>query len=413
MSGFELRPIGGDPQREDFTQLIWGLPTSVNANVDAWLASLGPVAPAAIDLVRVAAGAYMADRQVPRRAGYTRTIQLHVQVTDADRTVPTLDQLSSLLHWLTADLWELSVGTEDLRRPEPVEAPKESPEAVALLSGGLDSMAAAVVGANGASRVFIAHWDNPTVKASQDRVWNWLKDVPGMEATYRQVRIAEAAGKREESTRSRSLLFFALAAAVATASGCDRVEVPENGFTSLNPSLGNNRGGVLSTRSTHPWTIAQVQRVLETLGIGVRLHNPYELMTKGELVALAAENPVFGAGVPLTLSCGKMDGRLYHGGNPNYNCGLCVACLTRRGSLLTAGVEDATPYLMNTVTADSMPYLLQRRAADILAVRTGAERDVDEFALLAQGPFPEDYDLARAVDVCKRGIAELERALPK
>ncbi|MBE0418389.1 MAG: hypothetical protein IBX63_11575 [Coriobacteriia bacterium] len=283
---------------------------------------------------------------------------------------------------------------------------------MALISGGLDSMAAAVIGAEGPRRAFVAHWDNPTVKGSQDRVWNWLKDVPGIDSEYRQVRIAETAKKREESTRSRSLLFFALAVALATASGCGEVEVPENGFTSLNPSLGNNRGGVLSTRSTHPWTIRQVQQVLNALGLEVHLQNPYELVTKGELVALANRNSSFSEGVPFTLSCGKMDGRLYRGGNPNYNCGLCVACLTRRGSLLAAGVLDETQYLMDTVKAESMPYLTERRAADVLAVRSAAEKDIDQFTLLAQGPFPDEYDLSEAAELCKRGLAELARALP-
>ena len=413
MTSFELRPVGGDSQQAGFTQLIWGLATSVTANVDAWLSSLGPVSPAAVDLVRMAAAAYMADRQTRRPVGYTRSIQLHVQVTDVDRSGAVVGQVVNLLQWLTADLWEMSLGADGLDRPEASLAPGEQPESVALLSGGLDSMAAAVAGADGSRRAFVAHWDNPTVKASQDRVWNWLRDVPGVNADYRQVRIAEAASKQESSTRSRSLLFFALAVALASSSRCDTVEVPENGFTSLNMSLGNNRGGVLSTRSTHPWTIRQVQGIVDALGLGIRVHNPYERLTKGELVALAGVNPEFPQGVPLTLSCGKMDGRWYHAGNPNYNCGLCVACLTRRGSLLSAGLQDETPYLMNTIDEESKPYLLERRSGDVLAVRAAVSEDIDEFALLAQGPYPDDFDLTAAVGLCRRGLAELKRALPQ
>lgn len=417
MSPFELRPLGTEPQQADFVPLIWGAPrtpgTSVRADIDPWLSELGPCSEASIDLVRIAAAAYMADRQTPRGAGYTRTMRIHVQVTNADRWMGALDDLADLLYWLTGDVWEISVATDRAERPEAAEPPEERPDTVALLSGGLDSLAGALAATPDSRRLFLGHWDNPTVKASQDRTWSWLQNVPGFSGEYRQIHLCEAATKLEISTRSRCLLFFALATATATATGAGTVEVPENGFTSLNPSLGNDRGGVLSTRSTHPWTIFLFQQLLGAVGIDVLVRNPYELMTKGELVAAASKRAAIVEGVPLTLSCGKLGGHHYRGGNPNYNCGLCVACLTRRGALLSASIKDDTPYLMNTIERAGLPRLLKARDADLRAVRTATEEGfADEFALLAQGPFPETYDLAAAADLARRGIAELRRALP-
>lgn len=416
MRAFELRPAGGEAQNAEFTQLVWGSSKESSdgmaSNLGPWLEDEGTASNAAIDLVRLAAAAYMADRQLRRGEGYSRTIRIHVQVTDAAPWLTVLDDLAVLLHWLTADIWEISVAPDGLERPEAVDSVATPPEIVSLLSGGLDSMAGALVASQETRRLFVGHWDNPTVKASQDRTWNWLKDILTEDCSYRQVHLCEAASKLEASTRSRCLLFFALAAGIASACGTRVVEVPENGFTSLNPALGNNRGGVLSTRSTHPWTIFQFQQILTRLGINIQVSNPYELLTKGELVARANENASIAEGVPLTLSCGKLDGRLYSGGNPNHHCGLCIACLTRRGAMLSSGVRDGTPYLFETLNRDESSRLLSRRGGDIRAVRAGITRDVDEFTLLAQGPYPENYDLTSAAEIYRRGMAELARALP-
>lgn len=145
--------------------------------------------------------------------------------------------------------------------------------------------------------------------------------------------------------RTRALLFMAIGVAVASARAANRVLIPENGFTSLNPPLAANRGGSLSTRSTHPRTLWLVNRVLESVGISMGVHNPQEWETKGELVGRAAS--VIGnlaEGVATTLSCSKLDARFCKA-NPTWNCGLCFACIVRRGAVLAASLEDDTEYV--------------------------------------------------------------------
>ena len=417
MSFFELRPVGTEPFRADAEQLVWDLPTNssgtVRSDVDAWLSEFGPVSAAAIDLVRVSAAAYMADRQTPRRQGYSRSIQVHVQVMSIDRWNGAVDLVASFLHWLTADTWEISLSQDQTTRPLPSDESEVGYERVVLLSGGLDSFAGLMAAGIDSKRLCVGHWDNPTVKASQDRVWGWIRDGERASGDYRQVRLCESKRKREASTRSRCFMFFALAVAAATASGAREVQIPENGFTSLNPVLGNDRGGALSTRSTHPWTLHLFQELLEALGIDVRVSNPYGMLTKGELVSVANERIAIAGGVPLTFSCGKLDGHYYRGGNQNYHCGACVACLTRRGAMIASGVPDDTPYLVNVLGQAEVVRLLDRRRVDLRAVATAASREIDEFTLLAQGPYPRTYDLALAANLCRRGLAELVRALPQ
>lgn len=209
--------------------------------------------------------------------------------------------------------------------------------------------------------------------------------------------------------RSRSFLFLSLAVAAATGCAAGTVEVPENGFTSLNPPLGPNRGGALSTRSTHPWTIHLFNELLAEVGLSTRVENPYEQMTKGDLVrAAAAEGAdLFAQGAAITLSCAKMDGARYKGGDANLNCGLCMPCLVRRGSFIAAGVVDKTEYLIDHLKASARDELIQRRGKEVAAVKTALAHGIDDVDLLSQGPFPDSFDIETGLETCTRGLAEL------
>ena len=65
------------------------------------------------------------------------------------------------------------------------------------------------------------------------------------------------------------------------------LKVPENGLISVNVPLDPLRLGALSTRTTHPFYIARWNDVLTTLGVNVRIENPYWDKTKGEMVKVA------------------------------------------------------------------------------------------------------------------------------
>jgi 7-cyano-7-deazaguanine synthase in queuosine biosynthesis len=292
--------------------------------------------------------------------------------------------------------------------PGVISDPPPEVSTVALLSGGLDSFCGAVI-AGSEDRLFLGHWDNPTIKGAQNAVKRWLDSALEGDVHYEQLRIVQAAKKRESSSRTRALLFMALAAAVAESRHAKTVEVPENGYTSLNPPLGPERGGALSTRSTHPKTISDFNRILEQLGLAIRIRDVYAGLTKGQLVARATEIGLstFEAGVASTLSCGKLDGGMYKGGNPNYHCGLCFPCLVRRGAIAEAEIADATIYLSETLTGAWLAKLRSNRKSDILAVKRALAEGFRDETLIAMGPFPAEFDFDRAVELCEAGLAEL------
>jgi hypothetical protein len=176
--------------------------------------------------------------------------------------------------------------------------------------------------------------------------------------------------------------------------------IPENGLISINPPLTPRRIGSLSTRTTHPHFIAELQHVFDAVGLKVRLTNPYGHKTKGEMLG-ECSHPDLRRLAHYSYSCGK-------GKRLNQQCGRCVPCLIRRAAFLRAGIADNTPYdepdLANVPSNDDV------WSARVAAAQLGT-RDIDRWASSA-GPLSSD-PAARAayVDVVRRGIGEVRDLL--
>lgn len=414
MTALEMRPSTSRAKTRN-GQLVWPrdrtVSSALHSDLNPWLTEFGLVSDPLIDLVRLVTAAFLADQRVRRPSHtFTRTIDLNVQLVDPSIwTDEVLDDLADLLAWLTGDAWSIEVESERRTRRPARARPLPRAEAVSLLSGGLDSFAGAAVTAAHPGRLYFGHRDGATaVKHAQDEVAHWFQ-ARGQPIQYRRIHHGIGGPEKvEHSTRSRALMFMVLATALAEASGAARVEVPENGFTSLNPPLGPERGGPLSTRSTHPATFARVNALMAKLHIEIEVSNPHEWLTKGELVrAGAAAMPArFEDGAALTLSCAKLDSGRYKGGDPTVNCGLCVACLVRRASFMAAGIPDRSRYVKDLLIGEPAADLIRNRHDDCAAVAVAVAAGIDDLALLSLG-LPPTYDIERGVDLCRRGIAEL------
>ena len=408
---FELAPSNSTVTRGR-AALLWGnhsSPGSFDASVGPWLAELGKVSNVAVGLVRVAAGVFIADRTVRRDAYWqSRQLDLHVQVPAAGPLARASSTLTELLNWLTGDEWTLSFAQNGRGRPRSGEEASKC-DTISLFSGGLDSFCGAVLDA-GKSRQYVSHSDATSTRGSQNAASKWLTDN-GMAITAHHVRLGQPGDELEASRRSRSFLFVALAVALATATGAKQVEIPENGFTTLNSPLAANRGGVLTTRSTHPWTLHLMNRALNDCGLRIRVYNPFEWLTKGELVRAAAESGASGfeSGVATTLSSAKPNLRIT-GLSAQGNCGLCYACIVRRASIVAAGIDDRTNYACETLNAAARHRLEATRRPDTEAVKLALARGVDEMTLpTIGGDYPPGYDFRAGLDVVRRAHRELER----
>lgn len=401
----------------DYYRLCWptapGETDTVKSAFGWWLPSLGRIPSQAIDLVRIAGGAYLVDRLSGRPTSFTRRLHLTVEVADPARWEgDAINQLAQLLFWLTGDTWELQVVQDPTSPEEPIGENPDHSESVALLSGGLDSYLGALhlLFTLSEPPLFVGHYDTATaVRQAQNTIRSWLQESYKPAPSYTQIEFTQAADKKEASSRSRSLLFVAIGVAVATGRNASTLFVPENGFTSLNLPLHPNRAGALSTRSTHPETFYRVNTLLRTLSLATAVTNPFAGYTKGEEMRLVADShPPTGwdriAG--LTVSCSKLDGARIKGGNSTLNCGLCYACVTRRGAFIGAGLADPTIYLSNEFSGDSRLELLERRYSDRAAISYATTRGIDDDAIDA-GTWPPDADLDAISDLARRGLTEL------
>lgn len=260
----------------------------------------------------------------------------------------------------------------------------------------------------------MGHYDTATaVRRAQNTVHSWLQEAHTPPPSYTQIEFTQVADKKESSSRSRSLFFVALGTAVAASRGASKLFVPENGFTSLNLPLHTNRAGALSTRSTHPETFYRINTLLQSLDLSLAVTNPFGAYTKGEEMRLVADgHPASGwdriAG--LTVSCSKLDGARIKGGNSTLNCGLCYACVTRRGAFIAAGVNDSTIYLSNELSGNARLELLERRYSDRAAISYATTRGIDD-GVIDAGTWPPDADLDEISDLARRGLAELGKVV--
>lgn len=149
--------------------------------------------------------------------------------------------------------------------------------------------------------------------------------------------------------------------------------------------------------------------------IGVAIANPYQWLTKGELIKRAAE--AVGTDrleeiIPHTFSCATGNTQFFKGGSAFQNCGVCVACMTRRGAIRMSGLVDKTDYTIDNLSSDVRTRFLAERGKAVTVVTALRGWRPDAAKLISMGPFPEGFDYDRASALLDRGLGELTLGLP-
>lgn len=345
--------------------------------------------------------------------GWAREIKLEVALTDPALWRPTIPLLQRALGFLSGDEWTLQFVRGGEHPPVPRGRVQrkiilDGCDSVCLYSGGLDSAIGVLdLRSQGLNPVLVSH----SYRLDGSRQQELLAHLgPGV------VRFATSASPvarlgrgHDVQMRTRSLNFLAMGALMAASLGSGRTTlfVPENGLIAINPPLTNRRIGALSTRTTHPYYLHQIQAVMDMVGIDVELVNPYAQMTKGEMVKACAGQPRLAAMAPRTVSCGKWK-------RTGVQCGRCVPCLIRRASFHAAGWQDNTVY---SDDAMNLMHFFQHSAAsdDLMAMMLAAEAldNMDMDAWVAKtGPMPlAAGDRQARVEAVHRGMMEVRNFL--
>lgn len=335
--------------------------------------------------------------------GWTRTIQLSVGLHEPMRWQPWKVELEQLLKVLTGDYWTLNFTDAGLPPPQGRLVAKPW-DCVSLLSGGLDSLIGGLdLFAQGRNPLFVsqlAHEDS-------ERQRRYAALLGGADSHYQWSHGISFSGAKEPSTRGRSLAFYAFAVLAASKLSAPRptIYIPENGFICVNPPLVPGRVSSLSTRTTHPLFISQLQQVLDGVGVDVQLELPYRFKTKGQMMNDCLDQGRLQALASDTTSCGRF--RTYN----RTHCGRCVPCMIRRAAFNTwTSGQDGTNYVFSNLVNSDKSSGPDDPMAVALAVLQAKEKGVDRF-LGASLAFASISERPQYRSVLTNGLHELEALL--
>ena len=332
-------------------------PVKLSFDIEQYARTRGAFDPGAGEFAYFCAVIYGCDRLVGRDSGdgdrWTREFAVEIPVGDPAHWNASKANIEKMLEFLTGDIWRLDFTQEaiplfgapfrkkrrSLRAKKTVRA-----SAVSLFSGGLDSLTGVVDWLENnpdESLVLASTYDHhaETARADQERL------LPSLNETYpgRVIRFVARSGLKIKGSdinfRSRSITFLGNGVLAASFVGENtRILIPENGAIALNFPLSSARSGSLSTRTVHPNFIALFNQVLRDLGFSCRVENPYEFMTKGEIL-VASKNQAFLQEVcHKSVSCGKRGfSRIHWHDKSALACGHCVPCIFRQAAVELAG----------------------------------------------------------------------------
>ncbi|MDI6852850.1 MAG: hypothetical protein QME75_04500 [Deltaproteobacteria bacterium] len=325
----------------------------IHHNLEQFFALPHLPAGAVAEFLLTAMAVWAADKLVPRSTSpdaWTRDIALSLPASSSWAVQPA--RLAQLLNFLTGDNWSLNFREAPVDLGFAAPWPHDwLPHAVVLFSGGLDSLAGAIDRLEGGERlILVSHYDFGQLASVQQRLAFSLREHYGPDRLHHLGIRVQFPEVRELTLRSRSLLYLAQGLTAAAAFGPDTpVVVPENGWISLNPPLTLNRLGAYSTRTTHPYFLAGLTGLWQEAGISHTLANPYQGLSKGEMLAQCRNRNLLERLFPLTISCARPEVGRWQGRGTGA-CGYCYPCLMRRAALNRLGWDDGRAYRVDVLS---------------------------------------------------------------
>ena len=311
-----------------------------------------------LDLLYISLFVFYADRRIQREMfpdAWTRKIKLYIPVLSIYKWEPQKELLEEMLSFLSGDIWEIEFRVRKLNAHEEVfknkieknKSEKLDFNKLCMLSGGLDSYIGAIDLLETSDNIaFVNHYGGGSSGTQFiDNVHNALTEKYPIKKFEVFKFYASPLHGVEDTTRTRSFMFFAHAIVLASAMEKEiDLIIPENGLISLNIPLTNSRLGSSSTRTTHPYYMNLLQKLIKGLGVQVELFNPYQFKTKGEMILECKNKTTLTNNISNTMSCSHPDVGRYQGESAPSHCGICLPCVIRRASIKRVNIQDASTY---------------------------------------------------------------------
>ena len=318
-----------------------------------------------LDLLYISLGVFAADRLCLRDNaidGWSRELTIYIPVLEYNLWQNAKSILEEMLSFLSGDSWRFVFRRRTYSENEKAKYEKwkkskqqeKDYNQVCMFSGGLDSFIGAIdlLESENKKTLFVSHYGGGKgTKEFQDILKEKFIKQYTLESRDFHQYFAKVVSGIEDTTRTRSFMFFSHAIAVASClKKTVNLIIPENGFISLNIPSTFSRMGTSSTRTTHPHYMELFQNLLELIEIPIRLVNPYQFKTKGEML-LECKNQMFvKSNLENTMSCSHPDiGRMKKEKEARH-CGYCLPCVIRQAAIKRAGMIDKSSYRDNKFT---------------------------------------------------------------
>ncbi|OMP29244.1 ATPase [Bacillus sp. I-2] len=374
-----------------------------------------------LDLFYISLAVFGADRILLRDHGenaWKRNIKLYLPVLSIEKWQSNKELMESILNFLSGDKWELSFRKRELNMLEQrvknkIEQTEDKFEydKICMFSGGLDSFIGAIDAIEDTpidKFLFVSHYGGGKgVKEYQDALVQALHNTYNLDGSHFFNFYASTKNGKEDTTRTRSLMFFSHAIVLGTTMKKRmKLFIPENGLISLNIPLTNSRLGSSSTRTTHPYYMELLQRLLVNLNLDIILENPYQFKTKGEMIEECKNIDFLQNNLENTMSCSHPDlGRMQRESETSH-CGTCLPCVIRRASIKKANIKDTSiyrdPNFESGLTA----------RVNLMSYNLGLQKYNKKFSFISiQNSGTISKDISEFVRVYDQGMEELKYLL--
>ncbi|MGN0813071.1 MAG: Qat anti-phage system QueC-like protein QatC [Candidatus Coproplasma sp.] len=374
---------------------------------------------ASIDLLYISMSVFAADRLCTRRTsldGWSRELKLYIPVIEKDIWDKNKGLLEETLRYLSGDNWTIEFRKREESKKEKRAKAKwkkdrekaKTYSSVCMFSGGLDSFIGAIdllqTKKHNENVLFVSHYGGGkgTIEYQKELIDEFIDEYKIHKEDFRQFHSSIVNGV-EDTTRTRSFMFFAHAIALASTFGKEVVlTIPENGLISLNIPSTYSRLGTSSTRTTHPFYMGKLQELIKSIGLSVKLKNPYQFKTKGEMILECRNQTFMIKNIKKTMSCSHPDVGRHRGEKHTMHCGYCLPCVIRQAAIKRAGIIDESQYY------DSCCQSGPEAKINLNSYRLGLLKYEPKYAFMTiqqNGAITEDID--GYTDLYRRGMEEL------
>lgn len=292
-----------------------------------------------IDLLNIFLEIYTKDISIKRKGNNPRNLIVNIYVDKNNlklwqENCNLIEKLSNFVTEGDGDKWTIHFIPAEYEYDERnMDLNSLGINNISLLSGGLDSFCGAYLNEVSHKKTIYCGYKTSNVDTSAiTRISSFLNNREGNMGIYTYTKVSKK--KNVYTQRTRSLLFFTLAVLTALNEKVKEVNVNENGIMTLNPSF-QSRG---TTKTTHPKTIYLYQKILNNVGINVKINHPFLFTTKGEMVN--SLNDIYKSYIKDTRSCSRSLHDPRYDTSSTVSCGTCVPCLLRKISIAAYNLEE-------------------------------------------------------------------------